>query len=184
MSLKTEPNLPRRALATLIDYGFFIACNELFVSLYGSPNTEGEKTLDNDPLALVPIVIWVIWFPLAESTKGQTLGKMITGLRVVTMAGNTISFVQAMKRRILDFLDFLVSFGLVAIVAVKNTPNHQRLGDLWAKTIVIRINAASCSFCGASLILSNEEAINKEFTCPACGKTNIIANDRRQEPST
>ena len=33
-------------------------------------------------------------------------------------------------------IDFFF-FGIVAFITIKNTPDHQRLGDLLAKTIVI-----------------------------------------------
>ena len=41
-----------------------------------------------------------------------------------------------MKRHLLDPIDLLF-YGIPAIITIKNTEKHQRLGDLWAKTIVI-----------------------------------------------
>ena len=31
-------------------------------------------------------------------------------------------------------------FGLIGVITIKNTEKHQRLGDLWAKTIVVSKN--------------------------------------------
>jgi uncharacterized RDD family membrane protein YckC len=32
-------------------------------------------------------------------------------------------------------------FGLIAILTIKNTEKNQRLGDLWAKTVVVHSSA-------------------------------------------
>jgi hypothetical protein len=46
------------------------------------------------------------------------------------------TFVQSLKRHLLDPVDMFL-FGLVAIITIKNSELHQRLGDQWAKTIVV-----------------------------------------------
>jgi len=40
-----------------------------------------------------------------ESINGQTLGKIIIGLKVVTKSGNDITFIESFKRRLLDLID-------------------------------------------------------------------------------
>ena len=45
---------------------------------------------------------------------------------------------QAFKRHLVDPIDFLI-WGLSAAIAIKNSDKHQRLGDMWAKTIVVDI---------------------------------------------
>jgi uncharacterized RDD family membrane protein YckC len=178
MTIKTDPKLLRRSLSTIIDYGINFAFNIWLVMTYGVPNGEGGYTLSNDPKDMWVIIFWFIYFPIIESIKGQTLGKMILGLRVVTKNGNSISFVQAFKRHTVDILDFFF-FGIVAIIAIKNTPNHQRLGDLWAKTIVIGGEKFDCTNCRDELALTANEIIKNEFLCPTCGMT-IKLNQRHQ----
>jgi uncharacterized RDD family membrane protein YckC len=167
MPLKTDPKLLRRTLSTLIDYGLYLLFFVWLVTTYGVPNDEGGYTLKNDPKGWWIFVVWRVYFPIIESIRGQTLGKAILGLRVVTKAGNPITFSQAARRHFVDIIDFFF-FGIPAVIAIRNTPDHQRLGDLWAKTIVVGGDIFACSNCGESLALSSEEMMKKEFACPKC----------------
>jgi len=167
MTLKTQPKLVRRTLATIIDYGLYLAFFIWLVVTYGVPNDEGGYSLNNDPKGLWVFVFWFIYFPIIESFRGQTLGKVILGLRVVTKDGNPISFGQAFQRHLVDMIDFFF-FGIVAFITIKNTPDHQRLGDLLAKTIVIGGEAFNCTNCHEPLTLSSDEIIKREFVCPSC----------------
>jgi uncharacterized RDD family membrane protein YckC len=170
MIIKTQPKIQKRTLATIIDYGLYITFFIWAVMTYGEPNEDGGYSLNGLKGIWVEIV-WVIYFPVMESIFGQTLGKRILGLRVVTKSGNSISFWQAIKRRIVDFIDFGF-FGLVAYLTIKNTSDHQRLGDLWAKTIVIGGDEFSCSNCRQIATLTADEIIKREFVCPTC-KTKV-----------
>ena len=167
MTIQTEPKLLKRTLATIIDYGLYLIFFSWLVITYGVPNDEGGYTLSNDPKGWWIFVVWIIYFPIIESIRGQTLGKLILGLRVVTKNGNPISFGQAFKRHLLDMIDFFF-FGVVAFITIKNTPDHQRVGDLWAKTIVIGGDKFDCINCRASLTLTADEIVKKEFVCPTC----------------
>lgn len=170
MTIKIEPKLLRRTLATIIDYGLYLIFFSWLVMTYGKPNDEGGYTLSNDPKSWWIFIVWFIYFPVIESIKGQTLGKLILGLRVVTKAGNPISFWQALKRHLVDILDFFF-FGIVAFITIKNTPDHQRVGDLWAKTIVIGHDKFECTNCKDELTLTADEIIKREFVCPTCKAT-------------
>lgn len=167
MPIKTEPKLLRRSLSTVIDYGLYLIFFGWLVMTYGLPNDEGGYTLHNDPKGWWIFVVWLIYFPIIESIRGQTLGKLILGLRVVTKTGNPISFWQALKRHLLDILDFFF-FGIVAFITIKNTLDHQRVGDLWAETIVVGQDKFECPNCKDELALTAEETIKKEFVCPTC----------------
>lgn len=167
MPIRTEPKLLKRGLATIIDYGLYLIFFIWLVATYGVPDDEGGYTLNNDPKGWWIIVFWTIYFPVIESIRGQTLGKLILGLRVVTKDGDPISFGQAFKRHLVDIID-LSFFGLVAAITIKNTPDHQRLGDMWAKTIVIGGDTFTCTKCGEPLTLTAPEIMNKEFVCPVC----------------
>ena len=167
MTIKTEAKLLRRTLATVIDYGLYFAFYIWLIVTYGVPNDEGGYSLRNDTKGLWVIVFWFIYFPIIESFRGQTFGKVILGLRVVTKTGNPISFGQAFQGHVVDMIDFFF-FGIVAFITIKNTPDHQRLGDLLAKTIVIGGESISCPNCREQLTLSPDEIIKREFLYPSC----------------
>jgi len=172
MTIIASPHLLRRYAAAIFDYGLYFAFFVWLIVTYGEPN-EGGYTLQNDPKALWIFVVWAGYFPVAESVKGQTLGKMILGLKVVSKTGRRISFGQALKRHIADLLDSIF-FGLVALIAIKNSPAHQRLGDLWAETIVIGSEDVECSQCQTQLTISADEIVNGTFVCPTCQTTNNL----------
>lgn len=74
--------------------------------------------------------------------KGQTPGKKILSLQVVSMTGNQPSISQHLIRWIFRIIETpLYFFALVPViipaVAIVRTPYNQRLGDLIAGTIVI-----------------------------------------------
>ncbi len=66
-----------------------------------------------------------------------TLGKYLMGLRVLSINGEDCSFLQSLKRNILRFLIDSQLFYLVGFAIAMTNPRRQRLGDKWAKTIVV-----------------------------------------------
>lgn len=87
-------------------------------------------------LLVYPVVCETIW-------NGRTPGKMVVGLRVVTVEGAPVRFRHAAIRSALGIVDFLVGAGAIAILSALATRQSQRLGDLAAGTIVIRERQAA-----------------------------------------
>ncbi|MDW7690209.1 RDD family protein [Flammeovirgaceae bacterium SG7u.111] len=173
MTIKTEAKLLRRVLSAAIDYGLFFTFFLWLVVTYGVPNDEGGYTLKNDPKGWLIILFWLIYFPVTESFKGKTLGKLIAGLKVIAISGAPITFGKAVKRHLLDFFD-LFFFGTIAFITIKNTQNHQRLGDLWAKTIVIGGESVICPNCKEKLSLTPNELLSQKYVCPSCQASNSL----------
>ena len=113
-------------------------------------------------------------FPIIESLNGRTLGHTLVQLRVTTLSGNNISFVQSFKRRLLDPVDIFSFWGVVAVIAIRNSDRNQRIGDMWAKTLVVGAETQYCQYCHEQLTLSTKDTIAGEFECPECGKHNEI----------
>lgn len=105
----------------------------------GKPDSEGKYHLTGLP-ALLPTLFWFIFTVLMEQLTGATLGNGIMSLKPVHEKGanNKPDFFQSLKRHLLDPIDMFF-FGIPAIIAIKNTPKKQRLGDLWAKTVVVKV---------------------------------------------
>ena len=74
-----------------------------------------------------------------ETIVGGTVGNLIVGLKAIPINGQyrKLTFLESFKRHLLDPVDMFF-FGLVGIIVIKNTPYNQRVGDLWAKTMVIK----------------------------------------------
>ncbi len=171
MIINPEPKLGRRGLAMFIDYLIFYVIFFLALFAFGTPNEKGDYAL-HGWRGLSIIGVWIVYFPIVESFHGQTLGKVLMGLRVVTASGNDVSFIETFKRHLLDCID-LTCFGLVAVIVIKNNPKAQRIGDLWAKTIVIGGDTAYCVLCHEPLEISANEIVSRKFQCPSCHAENV-----------
>jgi uncharacterized RDD family membrane protein YckC len=71
--------------------------------------------------------------------RGQTMGKRLLRLRVVDAAGLHLHFSQVAIRNLLRVIDMLPLMYLVGGLATLISRKAQRLGDLAANTVVIRI---------------------------------------------
>jgi Predicted membrane protein/domain len=71
--------------------------------------------------------------------KGQTLGKKLLRLRVMDAEGLKLHFHQIVIRNLLRFADVLPLAYAVGGLACTISPRYQRLGDLAANTIVVRL---------------------------------------------
>ena len=138
-----------RVAAALIDY---LLCLLLFIALiltlaFSGANAVGPRdgTTMSDAWALSIIVIgqflilwgyYVLWEGLAD---GQTPGKRIMRLRVVSDGGYSVSFAGSAIRNLVRILDMqpVVTYGL-GIASIVATKQGKRLGDLAAGTIVVR----------------------------------------------
>lgn len=135
MNFKIKTNLRKRIIATLLDYSLFLLSTYLYVMLIGHDNNEGGKTVSGFLALPIPIV-WFIYFVVVEAFYGATLAHQGLYLKVLTVDRKEIEFIQALQRHLLDPIDILL-YGIPAIIAIKNSDKYQRLGDMWAKTIVI-----------------------------------------------
>ena len=83
-------------------------------------------------------------FVLLQAFAGWTPGKLISGIRVVREDGRSPGFVKALLRWLLWLVDGFPYFipGVVAFILGLTTTGHRRLGDMAAKTFVVRKDAA------------------------------------------
>lgn len=138
-NLKTQPNIGNRILAGLIDYTIIYGFTFAMIFILGETNDDGGYSLNGAP-SLIPVLFWLMMTAGLESGLGGTIGNSIAGLKAISMSGlnRKLSFGQSFKRHLLDPFD-MAFFGLPGIITIKNTDKNQRIGDLWAKTIVIKI---------------------------------------------
>ena len=90
-------------------------------------------------------VAWAVWmgliaiyYILMEGYLGQTVGKILLGIKVVREDNGEVPGLKASTlRTLLRIVDGLFSY-LVAFVAVLATQKRQRLGDMAARTLAVR----------------------------------------------
>jgi uncharacterized RDD family membrane protein YckC len=132
----------RRVVATLIDGLVFGVAYWLLALAFGDVRTEGEAAnwVSNLPVwASVAYGLFVLaYFVLLEGLLGQTLGKLATGIKVVAEAtGQAPGIAAAAIRILLRLIDGLFCYA-VAFVTVLVSVKRQRLGDMAARTLVVR----------------------------------------------
>ena len=135
-----------RALAVLIDT---VVIGAIFVVVLGVAQAAGALHLDAyrgaNPFAVsVPKWAYValygllfIYYTAFELTRGATPGKMALGMRVTAADGSTAG-VRAVVLRNLVRIPEAILYYLPAAVACMASAKRQRLGDLAARTVVLR----------------------------------------------
>ena len=86
-----------------------------------------------------PSLIVICYFVLLEGIAGATIGKFLTGIRVVNQDGTKLTWSAAFVRniaRIVDAFPYVFPY-LVGAISVWASPIQQRLGDRWANTVVV-----------------------------------------------
>lgn len=133
----------RRAVALILDsivlFTAFWAIGYVIGALTGGL-VAGGFDLTGAP-ALVAMVAWFAigfgYFIVLEARSGQTLGKRLTGLRVVNEDGTPITMSTSIVRNGLRIIDGLMVYA-VGAVSIAISGKNQRLGDHVANTVVVR----------------------------------------------
>ncbi|RDC54709.1 RDD family protein [Pedobacter chinensis] len=114
---------------------YFVAVILMVVASFSMSSTAGIIVL------IIYVVIFAFYDLVCELTmNGQTFGKKILKIKVVSLEGTQPTLGQYIIRwlfRMIDF-GFPLGWGVIALVSVAVTKNHQRLGDLLAKTTLIK----------------------------------------------
>jgi uncharacterized RDD family membrane protein YckC len=131
----------RRILATIVDGLIFGGLYAVMVILFGSISSVGSADWNGSMPALPTLlygVIVVLYYILLEGYLGQTVGKMLLGIKVVREDdGEVPGLGGATIRTLLRIVDGISSY-LVAFITVLISGKNQRLGDMAAHTLVVR----------------------------------------------
>ena len=130
----------RRIWATLLDGAVLWIVVGVLTAAWGRKTA--ASSFDLTQLSAEDSVLWVpisaLYYVLMEHFLGRTLGKMVTGIRVVNEAtAGKPTIGQAAIRTLLRIVDGLFGY-LVGFIAVLSSDRRRRLGDVAAKTLVVR----------------------------------------------
>ena len=130
----------RRILATIVDAIIFSIFYWLLTMLLGSTSVEGG-TIAFSLGALGSLIYFAgifAYYLFMEGYLGQTVGKMLLGIKVVREDnGGVPGLGAAALRTVLRIIDGIL-FYAVAFVSVLATQKNRRLGDMVANTLVVR----------------------------------------------
>jgi len=92
-------------------------------------------------ILIIYVLIYAFYDLVCELTmNGQSFGKQVMKIKVINLDGTQPTFGQYLIRwlfRMIDF-GFPLGWGVIALISVAVTQNHQRLGDLLARTTLIK----------------------------------------------
>ena len=135
-----------RALARAIDGAIQgVLLFALILLTVGALGGEGWIAL---VFVITGVAFVVFGFPIVceVAMQGRSPGKAALGLRVVTIEGAPIAPRHAFIRATIGLVDFLlVPGGFVAVLVALFSTRSQRLGDVFAGTIVLRERTASAA---------------------------------------
>ncbi|MDM1524029.1 RDD family protein [Empedobacter stercoris] len=135
--MNQEKYILRRVLAALIDYTIIIFITFFYLRNFGELNSEGAYSVSG--LKTLPIIIfWFVYFCVFETVLNSTFGNLIVGLKPIDInTKKNVTIKQSFLRHLVDPIDMMF-FGLIGIILIKNSETNQRLGDILAKTKVVK----------------------------------------------
>jgi uncharacterized RDD family membrane protein YckC len=129
----------RRIVATIID-GFVLgALYRLSTGVFGGHyDSDLDFTRLTSKAGLGWVVVALLYYVLLEGLFGRTVGKLITGIRVIdAKTGRTPGLFTALIRTLLRIIDGIGGYLLGWIVVICGD-RRRRLGDMAADTLVVR----------------------------------------------
>lgn len=140
-----QASLIRRALAQLVDVLVFMGPVVVPIALWMGSLMDMEDMPPSTPFkmmgifALIPLWGLIVFFlySFLEGRYGVTPGKLATGIRVLGTDLQPCGFGRAAVRNLLKAVDGFFNF-IVGIMVIALTENWQRVGDMAARTVVVR----------------------------------------------
>jgi uncharacterized RDD family membrane protein YckC len=132
----------RRGLAKIVDLAqvWLLPCIVFLVWWTTSAHRPSELVWIGFATAFVVTLAFSCWIPIVmEYTSGQTLGKRLFGLQVVTEKGTRIGLGQALVRGLPIFLQVFTIDALFALF----TDRRQRAFEMLTKTRVVDVSEAT-----------------------------------------
>jgi uncharacterized RDD family membrane protein YckC len=133
----------RRIVATLIDGVVLGIIYSVFRALFGTAKPAGGYTgfgLTRLSVggSIGGLVVVGLYYVILEGYFGRTVGKFLTGIRVISEStGRPPGYGRALLRTVLRLIDGIASY-LVGFIIVVNSKRNRRLGDIAADTLVVR----------------------------------------------
>lgn len=124
-----------RFLAFLIDSLLVLYVIAVVGMGWGTETARWQWKLNGLPACGMMIFLPGYWL-ISESLFGATPGKLVFGMRILSLREGELAFGQVLKRNLAKLAD-LGTFGLTSFVVALSNPLRQSIGDLWAQTMVV-----------------------------------------------
>lgn len=126
-----------RCASAIIDYMLIMSVPVLAL-LYNRYFGDTGTTYSAGTLVwMVGIILWVVNFLLLPLLRGQTLGKMLTGITILKTDGSDVRLEGLLRRNVFGYLMTAATLGL-GFVSLVFSKKGRALHDLIGGTVVVR----------------------------------------------
>ena len=169
-------SIGQRVAAGMIDFFAFVVYFILLSIVFGSNSVYIEDpSMAEFFFVLVMKLPFIFYFPTIEYlTHGQSLGKYILGIRVVTVSGERPGLREVFTRWLFKgdwvwlkadlFVLLWFGVGIVGIIIASTSERRQRLGDLMSNTLVVRNKSYIQYSLNDVLSIKNQENYNPTYS--------------------
>ncbi len=129
-----------RCGAFVIDYILIIlmpVAGLIIARLYGNDGTRLFKSQVYDFSLFIASLTAITNLVILPAMCGQSVGKMLAGLRIVTKKGKPVGYKRIIVRNFLGYLITILTFGIGFLICAFDSQGRA-LHDFLAKTVVIR----------------------------------------------
>ena len=126
-----------RIIALLIDYLIYFAIS-ILIFIISSVFIGNESDSLYVVSAILMFILFLYFFIIEYSFKGQSIGKKYRKIKVVHESGIEANLFQYLIRNLIRPIDSIYGLGLIVVFITKK---DQRLGDLAAGTLVIKLDS-------------------------------------------
>lgn len=129
-----------RIVAYLVDASIYIAYFFTVSMLLSVTRTSG-----NEVFLILFLLLPIMFYQLLCEVflNGQSLGKKVKNIRVISLNGNQPSLAQYLIRWMFRLVDMTMTSGVVAVLTVALSQRAQRVGDMLAGTAVVRTRTST-----------------------------------------
>lgn len=126
-----------RCAALFIDYMLLLAVPLIWM-ITGRWINDGTPVVPFGPgVWFIVIVLWIINFLLLPLLRGQTLGKMLTGITILNMDGTNVRLGRILLRNTLGYIITALTLGLGFMFSAVSSTGRS-LHDYLSGTVVVR----------------------------------------------
>jgi uncharacterized RDD family membrane protein YckC len=132
--------LGERIVARLIDLAIFILIFILGLFILGITESVNRSYVGTGIMVTIYAILLVFYDLLFEVfMNGQSIGKRIMKIKVISLDGGQPRFGQYLLRWLFRIVDFaLIEPGLIALIVAAVSEKPQRIGDMVAGTMLIK----------------------------------------------
>ncbi|GAA4434247.1 RDD family protein [Georgenia halophila] len=141
VALESRPaSVGVRAVGAVLDAAVTATAGYLLL-LVGEPLLSQLNPAQQGTVSVVFIATILVLTPVVVETltRGRSLGKLATGIRVVRDDGGPIRFRHALVRALVGIGDLWMTAGCAAVITAALTRRGKRVGDILAGTYAVRV---------------------------------------------